>query len=476
MKRGISRGHFLRIAGCFAGSLLLPVRSAGAATRVPSRDTSVEDLLLQMYGGLNLYWGDIHGHTGFSDGYGLPDEYYDRARNDKLLDFCAISDHAEFISHYSKNIRMSDGSATPLWRMLYDAANAHNVPGQFATLHGWEWTSNKYGHRNVYFRDATNIARNPVGVLTHTTPDQLWAELEQYTCLTISHHPMRKDRLTDWNYINDMERLVEIYSKWGCAESAYGDYEEYYAYRKNPKDRALAVGHGVASALNRGYRLGMTAGTDSHQGLAGSTKWDLVRGASINADREFLLGLTGEEFLDWLAAGGTYDHREPRPSGGGLFGAWADGLARESIWDAMYDRQTIATTGIRPMVRFAIRDSGTEEFALMGSEFVIGPADPEIAYHVAADPDSGIEKIEVKRNSEVISTIVCNGESEASGSIVDGGTIEGNTYYYSLKIFFTQVANSDDDAIFDMNAHPRLTDDPQLSELAWTSPIWVSRG
>ncbi|MFA6450127.1 MAG: histidinol phosphatase, partial [bacterium] len=43
----------------------------------------------------NLYIGDLHTHSGFSDGTGLPENAYDTARNTGHFDFLAVTDHVE---------------------------------------------------------------------------------------------------------------------------------------------------------------------------------------------------------------------------------------------------------------------------------------------------------------------------------------------------------------------------------------------
>ena len=476
----ISRRSLLKTLGGFAGSCLIPRLShaaimpqLGSKMRMSS-SPHVQGILADFYANLNLYWGDIHGHTGFSDGYGLPDEYFGHARNTNLLDFAAISDHAEWLNVVSERIRMNDGSPLPLWQMIVDSANAHNETGTFVTLIGWEWTSATHGHRNVYFRDSLNIPAAPMDIFTHPTPTELWADLESYSCLTIPHHPIRNQHYVDWNYSHEMERLVEIYSKWGNGETWACRYEEMAYYRLFPQARYFAKSHDVLSALKRGLRLGIVAGSDSHQGLPGSTFWAPPRGISINRDVEFLLGLSGEEFLAWLAAGNTFDHRQ-NMYGGGVFGAWADELKRENIWDAMYGRRVFGTTGIRPTIRFAVVDESTGQSALMGEDVVIGPGFPTILFYVEADPGTGIEVIDFFRNSELAHRHIYSGENQVAGFLRDENAVVGETYMYMMRIRFKQTANVDGDYLCSVNPSPHVTDTPQLVELAWTSPIWATR-
>ena len=42
---------------------------------------------------MSVYFGDIHGQSGLSDGMGEVDQYYHRARDKARLDFTALTDH-----------------------------------------------------------------------------------------------------------------------------------------------------------------------------------------------------------------------------------------------------------------------------------------------------------------------------------------------------------------------------------------------
>jgi len=485
MRNLISRQTFLKLCG---GALAWPFVHGIAQAGLLRGDLSVlpsavapaiRNVLSDLYAGLNLYWGDIHGHTGFSDGYGMPDEYFLNASYDKLLDFAAISDHADTVNLFASRIKMANGDPLRLWERTIEAADLHNRPGEFVTLVGWEWTNNKYGHRNVYFRDTTDVPPVPLSPISHKTPTELWAGLENYAAITIPHHTVRAGdgtvALMDWSYSHEMERLVEIYSKWGNSEFWATDYEPMIYYRNYPENRYIARGHDVYSALNAGLRLGIIAGSDTHQGLAGSTQWDEPRGTSIDGDINYIMSLTGEEFLQWLSAGNTFDFREPRPSGGGIFGVWASSLERTNIWDAMYDRRVFGTTGVRPQIRFAVVDSTATFHALMGEEMFIDTEGPQIVFDVLTEPGMGVKEITLFRNGQVVRTVPGGGASEVGGYYKDTKTVSGTEYCYRLRVTLTQTENTDGDYETYADPYPHLTDVPQLVELVWSSPIWVTR-
>lgn len=94
--------------------------------------------------GRRTLFGDIHQHSAHSDGCGTADEPYLRARWVYGDDFCALTDHESFIGK-----RIGPGE----WAHLARVANAHDAPGEFATLIAYEWTGRRYpgpGHKVVY--------------------------------------------------------------------------------------------------------------------------------------------------------------------------------------------------------------------------------------------------------------------------------------------------------------------------------------
>jgi hypothetical protein len=90
--------------------------------------------------GFNAYFGNLHSHTGNSDGTGTPSEAYIYAINTAGLDFHAVTDHLEQID--------------PLeWYNLITTANSNTVDGSFIAIYGWEWGSPLHGHINVFNTD-----------------------------------------------------------------------------------------------------------------------------------------------------------------------------------------------------------------------------------------------------------------------------------------------------------------------------------
>lgn len=100
----------------------------------------------------NVYFGNLHAHTGYSDGTGTPAEAFAYARDVAKIDFLAITEH---------NHLLGGEKATPAKRrQLYVADDATalvpvarraNEDGKFVALYGQEFSSmSKGNHVNVF--------------------------------------------------------------------------------------------------------------------------------------------------------------------------------------------------------------------------------------------------------------------------------------------------------------------------------------
>ena len=97
--------------------------------------------------GPRVLWGDLHGHSAFSDGTGLPEDYFVYARDVSALDVVALTDH----DHWGI---LPLAEHPELWNEIRAQTRRFHAPGRFVTLLGFEWTSWIHGHRHVlYFGD-----------------------------------------------------------------------------------------------------------------------------------------------------------------------------------------------------------------------------------------------------------------------------------------------------------------------------------
>jgi hypothetical protein len=274
---------------------------------------------------LRLFWGDIHGHSAASDGALSPDAYYAFARDVSGLDFCALTDHDD-VGHNSNVPDHSRFMTEETWRTLQAVTNRYNEPGRFATLIGFEYSQIELGiegHRNVYYRGASGPLlhdRDP----RYNTPTKLFRALAGMRALVIPHHPLH---YMSWEHDPRVQRLVEVYSMWGCSEDRETGDSAFTGKMVSP-------GSGIAfrEYLARGYRLGVTAGGDNHDSRPGR------RGAT---DR-------------WRKG------RMAQPPG--LVAVYAPSLTREDVFDALWARRCYGTTGQRIMVDLLVdgHPMGTE--------------------------------------------------------------------------------------------------------------------
>lgn len=89
---------------------------------------------------MNLYAGELHGHTLDSDGKGTIEEAYTYARDVAGLDFFSITDHSNYFSGDTYQVEHVNN------------AESFNEPGKFVALFGFEQTYNNatyYGHLNT---------------------------------------------------------------------------------------------------------------------------------------------------------------------------------------------------------------------------------------------------------------------------------------------------------------------------------------
>ncbi len=332
-----------------------PVRVAGAA---------VENLVL---------WGDLHGHTLFSDGRGTVEEYYDFAENVAGLDFCAVSDHA---------FELVDA----MWEYSKEVTNRVNKPGRFVTFQAYEWsgTTKQGGDHNCYFLDddpplyrSTNyycpdnfqMGHDSAPKLPHVT--DLLAALEKEPLgkvICIPHFGGRKGNPKFHN--PKVQRLIEIFSE-----------------HRRSEDWATTF-------LTRGHRLGIMASTDGHFG---------------NPGHGYLKPL-----YNW----------SKQEIGMAALAVQAPERTRESIFLALYERHVYATSGDRILLDF--RANGQP----MGSELQSNSA-PRL--HVGVVGTALILRIKIKKNSKLVHCVEPDSR-EAAFEWSDPDFVSSDPCYYYVCV------------------------------------------
>lgn len=272
------------------------------------------------------------------------------------------------------------------WSDQVDAAEAHNDPGRFTALIGWEWTSNTRGanlHRVVFMAEDGKTAKQflPYSTLESDNPEDLWqwlgetSERTGATFVAIPHNPnislgmmfplqRHNGEPVDEAYARtrmQWEPVVEATQIKGDSEThpalspddPFADFETYdFALTPDGTRSDPTPADYMRSALRRGLELGRTLGANPYKvGMIGST--DTHTGiAAIEEDN--------------FAGKGQHDSRpelRPHPTGlgssmgwdmnpSGFAGVWATENTREAIVAAFKRREVYASTGPRIALRF----------------------------------------------------------------------------------------------------------------------------
>jgi hypothetical protein len=361
---------------------------------------------------LPVRWGQIHGHSLVSDGLGTAQQWYDYARDASNLDFAALSDHGVLTEQVMDHQFFRHDILEGEWAAYAEATRAAHEPGAFVTFLAYEWTSNLYSDKCVYFLH-DDEAWEPYPA----TLDELYA---RYTgrapSVTIVSHMMWATafmRATDWSTFDpDLERVVEVASVHGVREYAGNPYwtdDDVWAQQY----AASMAGNLVADGLAAGHRLGLVCGDDGHQGMPANS------------------------------------HRGRHPCRcAGLMAVRSGDLTRDAIWDAWRGRRTWGTTGPRVLLEFSCNGED------MGAELSQEPGQPR-SVRVQVHAPVGVERIEIVRDDPAnpvhTETFDVPTWNPPVLEWTDTEPLAGEAFYYA-RVFM------------------------EGQQMAWTSPIWVVAG
>lgn len=87
----------------------------------------------------SCFYGNLHSHTDYSGGVGIPLQAFAYAQNTAQIDVLAVTDHLESIYYSSYE-----------WDSLLISANLATTNGAFVGMAGFEWTSPTINHVNVF--------------------------------------------------------------------------------------------------------------------------------------------------------------------------------------------------------------------------------------------------------------------------------------------------------------------------------------
>lgn len=372
----------------------------------------------------NVYFGNLHSHTSYSDGSGKPDEAFKQAC-DVGLDFFAITEHNHDKGDGKGPLRdgLMIGTNPTLYQgkpsSLVEAADRSNKPGQCVTIYGQEFSTISQGnHMNVL--DVRRVIDVPSGEFHKLLP---WLETNkdssgQVAVLQFNHPRSESSALKDYGR-DDFGSGGEM--AWVQAMAPHVSLIEVL------NAPALSDGTGQRTEvrqsqyfryLNLGFRLAPSVGQDNH-------------------------------FKNW---GSSTDAR---------VAVIAPSLSRETVLQALRSRHAYATEDKNLSIIFrsgtALQGDRTQPPTL-GSELPLS-----VSIHDADEPQAHY-RIDVfkdapggKPASAPVDTLEIMGNTTIPIEL-DGVRFENAGEYVLLRITQFGLENGDDEHTED--------------DKSWTAPIW----
>lgn len=452
---------------------------------------------------------------------------------------------------------LQDGLIKSNWQRQIDAAEKFYQPGHFTTFVAYEWSSMPNGanlHRNVIFK-GPKYPQVPFSSLDSANPEDLWRYIEHQRAqgiqaLAIPHNANVSDGLM-WSYADSnhspitreyaetrasIERLAEITQHKGTSETrpelspndefaSFELIENLLTLQRPSSVHGSYVREGYARGLDiaqrtgvNPFQFGLIGSSDYHTGLSRSSENDTPSIADPALDVKKLLQ-------------DATTFRGVKVSSAGLAGVWAESNTREAIFDALYRRETFATSGTRPRVRFFAgfnypagitkqRDWVKRAYAggvpmgadLVGSSAGAKGGSPRFIAQAVKDPDgANLDRIQIVKiwlendaQKEQVFDVAWSGDRklDASGKLPSvGSTVNTDTATYTNDIGAVQLVaewqdpqfNAEQAAVYYArvleiptprwttllavkNQLPLPTSVPAaIQERAWTSPVFYRR-
>lgn len=284
----------------------------------------------------NIYFGQLHSHTNYSDGAGSCEEAFAHADDVENLDFLAVTDHSNSFDN-ADSASLMDGSMSQEWVEGHQLADKYTT-NDFVGLYGFEMTwSNGLGHINTFNTDGFQ-SRTQSEYKTYATALQnYYATLKQDpSSISQFNHPGTTfGDFSDFahfdNEIDQLITLIEVGNGEGTiGSSGYFPSYEYYT-----------------RALDKGWHVAPSNNQDNHKG-----RW-----GDANTARSVVL---------------------------------ADSLTQEGIYDAMRNYRVYATEDNDLNIYYTLNDQ------VMGSRMDVAQGDPiAISVQLSDATDASIGKVEV---------------------------------------------------------------------------------
>jgi hypothetical protein len=520
----------------------------------------------------NVFFGETHLHTAFSlDAYIggnriSHEDAYRYARGEPVmvngepqqrrrpLDFVAISDHAEYMGEmystmyedapghdqelleqlrtmtdlkerqqwFTEYVVKANRSLTPqhppffagqetvksAWKVMQNSAEAHNEPGVFTALIGFEWSGAPNGgnlHRNVIYRDS-RVPDAPVSYIDINREDGLWDWMQQQEAkgikaLAIPHNSNASKQMMfpdvqangdpiDLEYARrrqHFEPLIEmmqikgnseVHRKFWAADEFAGfenadsiqKYSERIFTKRDFVREGLKLGLAYEQELGANpFKLGFIGGTDNHNGMPSDVAEDSFSGGhgpeDGSVERRRNAGVA-----NWI------DGKDL--SIGSLAAVWATENTRAAIWDAMKRRETYVTSGPRIQLRMfggaelpadppdarVLVEQGYELGVPMGANLAALGATPTFTVWALKDPEgANLDRIQIIKgwvdekgevHEEIVDVAWSGDRLPVDGKLPPvGNTVDLETAKYTNTIGAAELLGSWRDTDFDPEQH-----------------------
>ncbi|MBT3605871.1 MAG: hypothetical protein HN521_22630 [Candidatus Latescibacteria bacterium] len=282
-----------------------------------------------------IYWGDLHGgQTEIGCGAGSLDHHYAYARHVAALQYTSQQANDHYVTK-------------AIWDLVREVTPNHNIEGKFLAFLGCEWSpyTKDGGDRNVIYAQDEPRMRRSDRFFTEVNPDpepdlrQAPEFLDTFKKENVLLNLHVGGRPTNLNYhAPEIEPCFEIHSTHATSEWFIFD------------------------AIKRGYKVGITAGTDGVMGRPGAC------GSGRRVSRNVRNGLTA---------------------------VYAPTLTQNDLLQAFSNRHCYGTTGARMLLD--VSANGHPQGSVITTD-----RHPDIQIQV--DGTAPIERIEILRGTQVIST------------------------------------------------------------------------
>ena len=223
----------------FGGIALLPSCKNPLGTQGPCPHRTKTFQGKEVTGVFLPFYGNLHAHTGYSDGVLDPSAALAYARDQGGLDFMSVTDHHEYLAQFAfdDSIRM---------------ARAETIPGRFVGMAGFEW-SHGFDWDQGKLVNHVNVFGTPrvFPKLETSTLEGFWCHLLGLPDGAIGqfNHPDYRKRPLETNHWDDFK---------------YDPYVDVRICLSRAEKGSNAAEHGYIRALEKGWHVSPTSNQDNH--------------------------------------------------------------------------------------------------------------------------------------------------------------------------------------------------------------------